>query len=299
MSGADLFESRKRDHIRIALDPRSQATEILQAKNGAGFDRIQLTHEALPDFNFSDIQISQKYFGYEMAAPFFISSMTAGHQNGVEINRRLARAAAEKKWMMGVGSQRKELSDSDASLEWKQIRKESPKALLLGNLGIAQVIQTHPEQIQKLVDSLEAKALFVHLNALQESLQPEGTPHFAGGLKALEKLVKTLSVPVIVKETGCGFSAETCLRLRNIGVGHLDVSGFGGTHWGRIEGYRSEIGSLNFDAAQTFKDWGISTVQSLINAKDIYSSSSIWASGGVRSGLDAAKLLALGATAIG
>lgn len=299
MSGADLFESRKRDHIRIALDPRSQATEVLQSKNGAGFDRIQLIHEALPNFNFSDIQISQSYFGLEMAAPFFISSMTAGHQNGIEINRRLARAASQKKWMMGVGSQRKELLDAAASLEWKQIRKESPEALLLGNLGIAQVIQTPFSQIQKLVDSLQAKALFVHLNALQEALQPEGTPDFVGGLAALEKCVNGLSVPVIVKETGCGFSKDTCERLQNIGVKQLDVSGFGGTHWGRIEGYRSEAGSLNFDAAQTFKDWGISTVQSLINAKEIYSSSSIWASGGVRSGLDAAKLLALGATAIG
>jgi isopentenyl-diphosphate delta-isomerase len=234
-----------------------------------------------------------------MSAPFFISSMTAGHRNGVEINRRLARAASEKKWMMGVGSQRKELTDSAASTEWKQIRKESPNAVLLGNLGIAQVIQSPVSQIQKLVDSLEAKALFVHLNSLQEALQPEGTPNFAGSLKALENLVSKLSVPVIVKETGCGFSKATCEKLKSVGVQQMDVSGFGGTHWGRIEGYRSEPGSLFFEAAQAFKNWGISTVDSLVNALEVFSPNSVWASGGVRSGLDAAKLLAMGATAVG
>jgi isopentenyl-diphosphate delta-isomerase len=299
MSGADLFESRKRDHIRIALDPRSQATEIRQVKNGAGFDRVQLIHEALPDFNFSDIQIAHSYFGQAMAAPFFISSMTAGHQNGVEINRRLARLASLKSWMMGVGSQRRELSDPEAAKEWEQIRHESPHAVLLGNLGIAQVIQTPLVKIQKLVDSLEAKALFVHLNALQECLQPEGTPSFAGGWKALEGLVKGLSVPVLVKETGCGFSLKTCQRLKEIGAAAVDVSGFGGTHWGRVEGFRSQPGSPAQEAAQVFKDWGIPTVTSLMNAKEIFPSSAIWASGGIRSGLDAAKLLAMGATAIG
>jgi isopentenyl-diphosphate delta-isomerase len=200
---------------------------------------------------------------------------------------------------MGVGSQRKELTDSSASNEWKKIRSAAPKARLIGNLGIAQVIQSPTDEIRRLVDSLEAIGLFIHLNPLQECLQPEGTPNFKGGLKAIEDLAKTLPIPIIVKEVGCGLSANTASRLEQAGAAVLDVSGLGGTHWGRLEGLRSEENSSYFRAAQAFQDWGIPTLESLMAVKEGTVKSQIWASGGVRTGLDAAKLLAMGAQAVG
>jgi len=288
-----LFERRKQDHIRLAMDPRTQAT------GAAGFDFVRLTHEALPDLDFSEITLRTKILGLDCQSPFFISSMTAGHIDGEKINLRLAKLSHDRQILMGVGSQRKELTDSTASQEWKKIRSQAPRARLIGNLGIAQVIQTPVEKIQKLVDSLEAVGLFVHLNSLQECLQPEGTPNFKGGLRAIERLVKSLSVPVIVKEVGCGFSAATLQRLKESGVETVDISGLGGTHWGRLEGLRSDESSPFFKASLAFKDWGIPTLESLLEAREIFVNNHVLASGGVRTGLDAGKLLAMGAQAVG
>lgn len=291
---AELFESRKQDHIRIALDPRTQATGL------SGLERVRLTHEALPDLDFSEINLSKNIFDLELKTPMFVSSMTAGNSSAGLINSRLAKAAQNRGWAMGVGSQRKELSLSKDSVpEWKEIRKAAPSAVLLGNLGIAQIISSNTDQVQRLVDNLEAKALFIHLNPLQEVLQKEGTPNFKGGLQAIEKVVRALSVPVIVKEVGCGMSQSTVERLNSAGVFAVDVSGLGGTHWGRIEGLRADKGDMYYEASQTFKDWGLSTVESLLLAKESPVKCQIWASGGVRSGLDAAKLLALNAEMVG
>jgi isopentenyl-diphosphate delta-isomerase len=287
------FEKRKQDHIRIALDPRSQAEGL------SGLEQVQLIHEALPDLNFKEVDPSTSFFSRKLSAPFYISSMTAGHEHAAAINSRLARISSEKQILMGVGSQRRELSDPAARQEWQQVRKQAPKALLLGNLGLAQVIRTPADQIQALVENLEAEALFVHLNPLQECLQPEGTPEFRGGYQALEKLVKALSVPVIVKEVGCGFSATTLKRLYETGIFAVDLSGLGGTHWGRVEGHRSGEEELLFQVAETFKDWGLSTVQSLLNAKEINENYTVWSSGGVRDGLQAVKLLAMGSNMVG
>lgn len=290
---AALFEKRKQDHIRIAMDPRTQATGL------AGFDLVTLIHEALPDLDFSEVNIQTALLGQDLSSPFYISSMTAGHEKGELINSRLARLSQGRNILMGVGSQRRELSDPDAVLEWNRIRKQAPEAKLVGNLGISQIIQNSTEQIEKLIGNLGAVGLFIHLNPLQECLQPEGTPQFRGGLKAIEDLVKKLSVPVLIKEVGCGMSARTLKRLDGIGVSVIDVSGIGGTHWGRIEGLRAENQSPSSRAALVFKDWGIPTVESLFLAKETCSFSQIWASGGVRNGLDAAKLLAMGASAVG
>ena len=290
---ATLFEKRKQDHIRIAMDPRTQASGL------AGFDLIALVHEALPDLDFSEIDIRTNLLGQQLSSPIYISSMTAGHEKGELINTRLARLSQERNILMGVGSQRRELSDPDAVLEWQRIRKQAPKAKLIGNLGISQVIHSSVEQIEKLVFNLEAVGLFVHLNALQECLQPEGTPQFKGGLRAIENLVKKLSVPVIVKEVGCGISSSTLQRLSDIGVLLIDVSGMGGTPWGRIEGLRTEVQSQSYQAAEVFKNWGIPTVESVFMGRKTCPSVQIWASGGIRTGLDAAKMLAIGATAVG
>jgi isopentenyl-diphosphate delta-isomerase len=225
--------------------------------------------------------------------------MTAGHVDALNLNLRFALAAEKRGWAMGVGSQRRELTDPKAAQEWKFIREKAPNTLLFGNIGIAQVITSSVRDIQTLVDNLKARALFVHLNPLQECLQPEGTPQFKNGFAKLKELCRELSVPVIVKEVGCGISGSTFKRLQDTGVKAVDVAGLGGTHWGRLEGERSEKSSPQAIAAQTFSHWGLSTVESLLEGKYSLVNYQLWASGGVRSGLDAAKLFAIGAEKVG
>lgn len=287
------FESRKRDHIRLALDPQNEAV------GGSQLDRIELIHDAMPELDFTDIDIHSQRFGQATATPFFVSSMTAGHHDAVNINQVLIQACAEQGWAMGVGSQRRELFDPAAAEEWQAIRAIANNVELYGNLGLSQLIKTPIADIQRLVDSLQATAMIIHCNALQECMQPEGTPQFRGSFAALEQLCNTLTVPVIVKETGCGFAKHTLEKLQQLPVAAVDVSGFGGTHWGRIEGQRAEQQSINAKAAQTFQHWGVATVDSVLFAQQIQADYDVWASGGVRNGLDAAKLLALGASNIG
>ncbi|MBX3019829.1 MAG: type 2 isopentenyl-diphosphate Delta-isomerase [Bdellovibrionaceae bacterium] len=293
MSDPTQFESRKKEHLKIALSPESQTPHL------AGFDRVRLAHEALPDLDFSKVDISSTFLKDSLKTPFLVSSMTAGHGDAVALNAMMARVAEARGWMMGVGSQRRELFDAAAKAEWREVRKAAPRAVLLGNLGIAQVIQTPVKVIRELVDNLEAQAFFVHLNPLQECLQPEGNTDFTGSFTALAKLVKEIGVPVVIKETGCGFSEKTLRRLNETGALAIDVAGTGGTHWGRVEGLRSPNGGLLRQAAETYRDWGYSTLESLSCAKKQNLKAEIWASGGVRSGLDAAKLLAMGAQKVG
>lgn len=287
------FEKRKRDHIEISLSSQSQSV----IKDG--LTSVELIHEALPDFNFSDISIKTKTLGLEVDSPVFISSMTLGHEGAVNINHVMARVCEQKNMLMGVGSQRKQLEDSSAVQECVTLRAQFPKLKIMGNIGIAQLIETPIVKIQALVESLEAQAMIVHTNPLQECIQPEGTPDFKGSFAALEKICKNLSVPVILKETGCGFSTKTLQRLKNTGLSVIDVSGRGGTHWGRVEAQRLSTEHLHSSAGHTFADWGISTLQSLLAAQELQLPFEIWASGGVRTGLDVAKLLALGGKMVG
>jgi isopentenyl-diphosphate delta-isomerase len=287
------FEARKQDHIRIAL------SDQVQAKSLSGLSDISLIHEALPEIDFSEVSLASDLFGRPMKTPFFISSMTAGHSQGLPLNLIFAKAAQKRGWPMAVGSQRRELKDFEAANEWKQIRKEVPGLVLLGNLGLSQLIHTPLSEVERLIDTMEAQAFFIHSNPLQECLQGEGTPQFKGGLDALKRLCKVSKVPIVFKETGCGISKQTLHLLEDSGVAAVDVAGLGGTHWGRVEGYRSGPGQLLYNTAQTFANWGISTVHSVLSAKETGAKYQVWASGGVRSGLDAAKLLALGADKVG
>lgn len=292
MESLTQFESRKQDHMRLALDPQVQT-------GGNALDQIELIHEALPELNFKDVDLSTSFHQTKLNSPIFISSMTAGHESGENFNQALADLSSKKQILMGVGSQRRQLGDPNARKEWEALRKKAPKALLVGNLGLAQLIQTPLDQIKELVDSLQALGLFIHLNALQEALQPEGTPQFAGGLKKIEEICKFISVPVIIKEVGCGFSEFTLKRLEGTGIYGVDVSGYGGTHWGRIEGLRAPANSPQSIAAEVFSHWGTSTLQSMINTQRAHVNYQVWASGGVRNGLEAAKLLSMGAGMIG
>lgn len=286
------FEQRKKDHITLALNDDNQAKEANR------FDSISLVHDALPDLDFNDISIVSTRFSKPVDKPFMISSMTAGHADAEALNRTFVGACHEMGWAMGVGSQRRELTDETASDVWRDLRRQYPDVSLYSNLGIAQLITTPHVKIQKMIDALGAEACIIHCNALQECIQPEGTPEFKGGLQALEQLVKASSVPIIVKETGCGFSKPTLRRLNGIGVQAVDVSGLGGTHWGRIEGGRANQPMLE-RVADTFRNWGVSTLMSARYATEISPQFEVWGSGGVRHGLDAAKLFALGATTVG
>ncbi|MCB0422035.1 MAG: type 2 isopentenyl-diphosphate Delta-isomerase [Bdellovibrionales bacterium] len=286
------FEQRKRDHIQLSLDLSHQTVGL------NGLNKIHLFHEALPEINYSEVSISQNLFKESLPTPFLVSSMTAGHSQASELNSLLALACQRRGWLMGVGSQRRQLTELAAEREWKAVRKIAPKAKLLGNIGLAELIRVPVDQVQKLVESLDAFAMMVHTNPLQEAIQPEGNPDFKGGLRAIEQIVKVLEVPVVVKETGCGFSEKTLGRLQDVGVAAVDVSGLGGTHWGRIEGSRCLEGSPAKEVSKTFSNWGESTFDSLVAGRK-WDALSLWASGGIRSGLDAAKTLALGADIVG
>ena len=287
------YEKRKQDHLHLALKEAN-----FEGNNG--LTKIKLIHEALPNLDWNDIDISTTILGKKVNTPFFVSGMTGGFDGASKINKRLARACSQRGWIMGVGSQRKQLISKDTYLEWENIKKEFPNVPLLGNLGMSQVINTPVEKIEELVHSLGAFAIMIHTNPLQECLQPEGTPYFKGWKEALKKLIKKLSIPVCIKETGCGFSESTLKSLCGLGLGAVDVSGYGGTHWGRIEGDRISSEDVRKEAARTFAHWGQSTLSSLLAAQKVSKKDfEIWSSGGLTNGLDAAKSLALGSSAVG
>jgi isopentenyl-diphosphate delta-isomerase len=287
------FEQRKADHITLALMQQNQASEANE------LDALQLVHEALPDFDFKAVDISTTRLGLKVDKPFIVSSMTAGHSEAEKLNRRLMAACSKTGWAMGVGSQRRELTDKQASAEWTTLRQAYPDVVLYSNLGIAQLITTPVDDVLALTEALKAEALIIHCNALQECIQPEGTTNFEGAFDALKALTRASSLPIILKETGCGFSKSTLMRLNQTGIAAVDVSGLGGTHWGRIEGHRALDNTKLKQTAETFRNWGISTVQSVQDAVAVSSGFEVWGSGGVRHGLDAAKLFALGAKTVG
>ena len=287
------FEQRKADHIALALMHQNQASEQNR------LDTVHLIHEALPNLNFDALDISSTRLGQFVEKPFIVSSMTAGHADAESLNRALISACATTGWAMGVGSQRRELTDAKAARVWETLRQDYPAVVLYGNLGIAQLITTPVDVVIQLIHNLKATALIIHCNPLQECIQPEGTPTFLGCWDALAALCEASPVPIILKETGCGFSKSTLQRLNQTGLAVVDVSGLGGTHWGRIEGHRAPDESMLKQAAETFKNWGIDTVQSVQNAVAVSEQFEVWGSGGVRHGLDAAKLFALGATTVG
>lgn len=283
------FEKRKRDHIDISLSDQSQA-EI-----SAGFETVELVHEALPNLNFDEIQTKTKSLNLELSSPFFVSSMTLGHDGAQKLNSVFASVCESRNILMAVGSQRRQLTDKDAVKECQQLRTDFPKLKVLGNIGLSQLISMSEAQVVDLVAALGAQGIVVHTNPLQECLQPEGTPQFKSGVDALTRVCALLKVPVVLKETGSGFSQKTLEKIKSIGLAAVDVSGRGGTHWGRVETQRASRGSVQAQAGASFKDWGVSTVASTHSAVALQPPFEVWSSGGVRTGLDGAKLLAMGA----
>lgn len=295
--GEASFEKRKKDHIYWSLSDKSQA-------DLSPSQLINLPHDPIPEIDFADVSLETESKLFNNSKPFLISSMTGGHDESESINYKLAKAAAENNWLFSTGSLRREVEDKDLKTsEWSKIRSEFKNANLIGNIGLPQIID--PLLRKKLVNflmELKFDALFVHLNPLQEALQIEGTPNYKNGFSSLKSLIDELNIPVLLKETGTGFSRNSVKKIKQeeVDVKAIDVSGFGGTHWGRIEGLRTPDESKFYKASNTFKNWGHSTVESLLSLnqeKGLLLEP--WASGGLRNGLDAAICFALGARVCG
>ncbi len=286
-----VFEGRKLDHLRLSLSPHNQALSLRD------LDQVELLHEALPEFNFADVDTTTTFAEHKVSVPYFISSMTAGHHLGREINQLFLEFSEEQQVLFAVGSQRRDL-ESEMRQEWS-FRSDFPRALVCANIGVAQLISHGVGRVLQLVQRVGAIGLFIHLNPLQECLQPEGTPNFAGASEKLRQLVRECPVPVIIKEVGCGLNVSTLKRLSDLGLKYFDVSGGGGTHWGRIEADRVGSDPVAAGAAAAFRNWGQGTAFCLAVAQRAELPAHLWASGGVRSGVDVAKLLAMGAEMVG
>jgi len=239
--------------LRIALTNEAQI-------GNPGFDRYRFVHNALPEANFDKIDTSVKFFGKKVNYPFFISCMTGGIEKGQMINRNLARAAQKQRIAMGVGSQRAALENSKLQKLF-EVRKYAPDIPIIANVGLVQLNYGYGiKEFQKIVDMVGADALAVHINPIQEVIQPEGDRNFEKLLPKLKKIVPRLSVPIIVKEVGFGLSYDVVKRLYQIGIRHFDTAGWGGTSWAVVEGYRKkgfeELGNL-------FGQWGIPTSESM------------------------------------
>jgi len=285
---------RKDDHIRIIEEEDVETA-------GTGFGDIDLVHEALPEIHRDEIDTTTTLFGHELAGPVVIESMTGGHPNTTKLNRNLAAAAQQTGIAMGVGSQRAGLElDDEALIEsYSVVRDAAPDAFLYGNVGAAQLLEYDVADVEEAVSMIDADAMAIHLNFLQEAVQPEGDVDAAGCLAAIERVANDLSVPVIVKETGNGLSRSTARRLTDAGVDAIDVAGKGGTTWSGIESYRAAaVGADRQEQiGNRFRAWGIPTAVSTVEASSVHDC--VIASGGVRSGLDIAKAIALGARAGG
>ncbi|KOP83260.1 type 2 isopentenyl-diphosphate Delta-isomerase [Cytobacillus solani] len=273
---------RKWDHIRLAL-----ATG--QERN-AGFEDITFIHQSLPNTSLEQVKLDTKIGELSVSSPIFINAMTGGGgTRTLEINRDLAFAAKELGMAISVGSQMSALKDPAESESYRVIRTTYPDGIVIGNLGSEATI----DQAKTAVDMIEANALQIHLNVVQELTMPEGDRNFCSALTRIEDIVKSLNVPIIVKEVGFGMNKEAVSRLLSIGVSAVDVGGYGGTNFAKIENNRRE------NAFSFFNDWGISTTVSIAEAKAAGKELSVLGSGGVQNSLDIAKAIALGADAVG
>jgi len=287
--------SRKLDHLRICAEKDVES-------GNTGFDDIRFVHNALPECDMGRIDLHCRFLGHSFSSPLFISAMTGGHPGTKDTNARLARAAERYGIGMGVGSQRAALENPSLADTFSVVRDEAPRAFLVANLGVVQLRDHGIEWAERAVEMIRADAIAIHLNFLQEAIQPEGDHNATGCFAAIEDLARNFKRPVIVKETGCGISAETARRCWGAGVRAIDTGGWGGTSWAAVESVRAgESGNARDRKlkllGEDFASWGIPTLVSL--AEVLATGRPVIASGGVRSGLDIAKGLALGADLCG
>lgn len=286
-------QARKADHLRICLEDDVQFNRLTN-----GFDKYRFTHSCLPEINLEDVDLSSSFLGKKLSAPLLISSMTGGTEQAKLINYRLAEAAQNHRLAMGVGSQRIAVEKPETTSSFA-IRSLAPDALLFANLGAIQLNYTYGlEQCLRAVDILEADALILHLNPLQECIQTKGDVNFKGLLDKIHLICEQISVPVIAKEVGNGISIAMAKKLIEAGVDAIDVAGAGGTSWAKVESERAE-NNLQRRLGQTFADWGIPTADCLVGIREHNLEIPLIASGGLRNGLEVAKAIALGADLAG
>ncbi len=283
MNNLKEISVRKKEHIELSLKAASQYTI------SPGFERILLLHSALPEISLDDVDLSTQFLGKKISHPFMISAMTGGYQNAKKINKAFAEAAERFNIAFGLGSQRAMIENPSLSDTFK-VRAYAPSIPIIANIGAAQLKKYRLEDVERIISAVDANGLAIHLNPLQEVIQPEGDKDYSGVLKAIERVCENISIPVIVKETGAGISRDVAEKLKGAGVAWIDVSGSGGTSWSRIEYLRTK------NAIPGFEEWGIPTVDCLLMCRGILP---LIASGGVRNGIDVAKAIALGADMVG
>lgn len=284
---------RKTEHIRLCLTGNVEGVN-----KSTGLEGISFIHNALPEINFDDIQLDTTFLNKNLGAPFLVSSMTGGSDLASEINRNLAIAAEEKGWAIGLGSTRA-LLESDAHEESFMIRKYAKTVPLIANLGAVQLNYGYgAEECQRIVDLTEADSLVLHLNSLQEVVQDGGDLNFENILPKIEDVCTKLNVPVGVKEVGFGIDGVVAEKLSNVGIAYIDVAGAGGTSWSQVEKLRSKD-PLRKAAAEAFNNWGLPTKDCIVSVRSHLSEAPIVASGGMKTGVDAAKAITIGADIIG
>lgn len=291
MFGASMnISKRKQEHIHIALH---RSVEFSAKTNG--FELVDLEHCALPELNIEDIQPQIRFLEKSLSFPLMITAITGGFEGAKTINGALAEACQAEGVALGLGSQRQMLEDENHLKTFTIAREKGPDIVLVGNIGAVQLVgMIDLDPVRRALERIEADALAIHLNVLQEILQPEGNIQFRGMLNGIERMIRELDIPVIVKEIGCGISREVALKLMDVGVNIIDIAGAGGTSWAGIESYRAKQDAL----ARQFWNWGIPTAASLQSISEI-EPLTIIASGGIDSGITMAKAIALGADLCG
>jgi isopentenyl-diphosphate delta-isomerase len=288
-----MSHSRKDEHLRICLE-----CDVRMRRPSNGLERYRFVHQALPELDLAEIDLSTTFLGKTLRAPLFISSMTGGTRAAASINRHLASAAQALGIGMGVGSQRAAMEEPEWADSYR-VRDVAPDILLAANLGAVQLRAGYDvSHCQRAIDMIEADALILHLNPLQEALQPGGDTDFAGVLSRIERVCRALPVPVVVKEVGYGLSAQAARQLHEAGVAALDVAGAGGTSWSEVERHRAETAHQDRVAVQ-FTEWGVPTADAVRAVRRILPQVPLIASGGIETGVDVAKCVALGAHLVG
>jgi len=289
MNSHHPIASRKQNHLKINL------TKNVSSGITTGLEKYRFIHCALPELNLSQIDTSVDIYNHKLQFPLLISSMTGGVSKATEINFRLAKAAQEYRIAMGVGSQRIMLREKNP-VDSFQLRKIAPNILLFANLGAVQLNDNlTADDCRRIVDAIKADALIMHVNPLQEALMDEGDTNFSGLLHKLEIICKAMDVPVVVKEVGWGISEKVAKSLFDIGVSAVDVAGAGGTSWSEVEKFRT-VKKTSAIAAEGFLDWGIPTSDCLVEIVRNHPDRLIFASGGLKNGIDVVKCVALGAS---
>lgn len=288
----DEIVNRKSDHIQINLEKN------VNSALDNGLNNYRFVHNALPEISLNAVDTGQELFGRQVRFPLLISSMTGGTERAAEINRRLATAAQKYGLAMGVGSQRAAIIQPDLAKTF-QVREFAPSILLFANLGAVQLNYGFGvDECKRAIEMIDADGLILHLNSLQEAIQPNGDTNFSALLQKIGKVTNAISHPIIVKEVGWGISAQVAKSLFEVGVAGVDISGAGGTSWSQVERFRLKS-ARDIRVAEAFIGWGLTTAQSLLEVYGLHIPAKIFASGGIKDGMDLARAIALGADLAG